>query len=77
MLGNYTFSITYIDSLLTMSDKTVRIAVIQSSPVAFNLKESLAKVEQFTSQATKSGAELIVFPSVASSLALRSVLTKS
>lgn len=41
---------------------SVKIAAVQAAPVAFNLIESLKKVEQFTAQAAAQGAELVAFP---------------
>ncbi|RFU33184.1 hypothetical protein B7463_g3192, partial [Scytalidium lignicola] len=42
--------------------QSVKIAAVQSAPVAFNLEESLKKVESFTAQAATEGAQLVVFP---------------
>jgi hypothetical protein len=42
--------------------QSVKIAAVQAAPVAFDLIESLKKVEQFTAQAASQGAELVVFP---------------
>ncbi|KAH7385401.1 putative nitrilase [Phaeosphaeria sp. MPI-PUGE-AT-0046c] len=45
-----------------MNGHVVKIAAVQTAPVAFNLKESLAKVERLTLEAARSGAELVIFP---------------
>jgi len=37
-------------------------AVVQTSPVVFDLEGTLAKVRDFTAEAAKSGAKLVVFP---------------
>ena len=44
------------------AQESVKIAAVQAAPVAFNLTESLKKVEQFTAQAASQGAELVAFP---------------
>lgn len=48
----------------TMAGHIVKIAAVQAAPVAFNLTDSLAKVERFTLEAARSGAELVIFPYV-------------
>ena len=40
----------------------VRVAVVQSAPVAFDREFTLAKVRQLTQQAAARGAKLVVFP---------------
>ncbi|KAF8861678.1 putative nitrilase [Acephala macrosclerotiorum] len=40
----------------------VKVAAVQAAPVAFNLEESLKKVEVLTAEAAKQGAELVCFP---------------
>ncbi len=42
--------------------KQVKVAAVQAAPVAFNLEESLKKVEKLTAEAAKQGAELVAFP---------------
>ena len=44
------------------TQKSVKIAAVQAAPVAFNLVESLKKVEQFTTKAAAQGADLVAFP---------------
>jgi predicted amidohydrolase len=44
--------------------QTVKIAAVQTAPVAFDLAQSIAKVAHFTAEAAKSGADLIIFPYV-------------
>lgn len=44
--------------------QTVKIAAVQTAPVAFDLAQSIDKVAHFTAQAAKSGADLVVFPYV-------------
>ena len=41
---------------------TFKAAVIQDSPVLFNLKLTIDKVETLTKEASKNGASLVVFP---------------
>lgn len=40
----------------------VKVAAVQAAPVAFNLEESLKKLERLTVEAAKQGAELVCFP---------------
>jgi nitrilase len=42
--------------------QTVRVAVVQSAPVAFDRDCTIAKVRALTSKASADGAQLIVFP---------------
>jgi nitrilase len=42
--------------------ETVRVAVIQDSPVPFDLAGTISKAEQLTQKAAATGAKLIVFP---------------
>ena len=44
------------------SQQTVKIAAVQAAPVAFDLAESLKKVEKLTAEAAAQGAELVAFP---------------
>jgi predicted amidohydrolase len=44
------------------TQRTVKIAAVQAAPVAFNLVESLKKVEKLTAEAAANGAELVAFP---------------
>src|SRR5919202_3753291 len=41
---------------------TVRAAVVQAAPVAFDLEKTLDKVERLVSEAAATGTELVVFP---------------
>ena len=41
---------------------TFKAAVIQDSPVLFNLKLTIDKVETLTKEASRNGASLVVFP---------------
>jgi nitrilase len=41
---------------------TVRVAVVQAAPVAFDREFTLAKVRQLTTDAASRGAKLVVFP---------------
>ena len=41
---------------------TVRAAVVQAAPVAFNLEKTLDKTDRLLSEAAATGAELVVFP---------------
>ncbi|HEY7935512.1 MAG TPA: nitrilase-related carbon-nitrogen hydrolase [Candidatus Limnocylindrales bacterium] len=45
-----------------MSSRTVRAAVVQAAPVAFDREASLDKVAGWTAKAAAAGAELVVFP---------------
>ncbi len=45
-----------------MNKTKVNVAVIQSSPVVFNLEETLEKVSDLTAKARQKGVELVVFP---------------
>src|SRR5438132_311880 len=40
----------------------VRVAVVQAAPVMFDTQRSLQKLADCTADATKRGAELVVFP---------------
>lgn len=42
--------------------KTIRAAVVQDSPVVFNLEATLEKVRKLVSEAAGLGAQLVVFP---------------
>ncbi|RDW62346.1 putative nitrilase [Coleophoma cylindrospora] len=42
--------------------ESVKIAAVQAAPVAFDLAESLKKVDHFSEEAAGQGAELVVFP---------------
>jgi nitrilase len=41
---------------------TVRAAVVQAAPVAFDLEATLARVESLVARAASEGAEIAVFP---------------
>ena len=41
---------------------TFKAAVIQDSPVLFNLQLTIDKVETLTKEASRNGASLVVFP---------------
>ncbi|OAL55532.1 putative nitrilase [Pyrenochaeta sp. DS3sAY3a] len=41
---------------------TVKVAAVQTAPVAFDLEKSIEKVSKFTAEAAKNGADLVVFP---------------
>ena len=41
---------------------TFKAAVVQDSPVLFNLKLTIDKVETITKEASTNGASLVVFP---------------
>lgn len=45
-----------------VSPQTVRAAVVQAAPVAFDTKRTLEKVEALAGEAASAGAELVVFP---------------
>src|ERR1022692_3671846 len=44
------------------SSSKVRVAVVQAAPVMFDTQRSLQKLADFTADAAKSGAGLVVFP---------------
>ncbi len=44
------------------AQQTLKIAAVQAAPVAFDLTESLKKVEILTTEAAAQGAELVAFP---------------
>jgi predicted amidohydrolase len=44
------------------AQQSVKIAAVQAAPVAFDIIESLKKVERYTAQAASQGAELVAFP---------------
>jgi nitrilase len=50
--------------MITMHKKVVKVAAIQAAPVSFDLEKSIEKVSEFTAEAARSGADLIVFPYV-------------
>ena len=41
---------------------TVRVAVVQASPVMFDARKSIQKLADLTADAARSGARLVVFP---------------
>ncbi len=41
---------------------TVRAAVVQAAPVAFNLEKTLDKADRLLSEAAATAAELVIFP---------------
>ena len=43
-------------------DTTVNVAVVQASPVLFDLEASLAKTERLVQEAARNGAKLVLFP---------------
>jgi predicted amidohydrolase len=45
---------------------SVKVAIVQAAPVAFDLEESIKKISKFTAEAAISGADLVVFPYVQS-----------
>ena len=45
-----------------MTQKNVKVALIQEPPVFLNLNETLAKAEKLALEAKESGAKIIVFP---------------
>ncbi len=45
-----------------MSSRTVRAAVVQTAPVAFDREATLEKVSDWCATAARAGAELVVFP---------------
>lgn len=47
---------------LSEPGKSVRAAVVQAAPVAFDLEATLAKVERLTDECAAGGAQLVVFP---------------
>jgi nitrilase len=44
------------------ADRTVKVAVVQAAPVAFNRERTLEKVHALTDQAARMGAQLVLFP---------------
>lgn len=42
--------------------KDIKVAVVQDSPILFDLKKSIDKVSTLSTQAKNSGAELVLFP---------------
>lgn len=44
------------------SRSTVKVAVVQAAPIAFNREATLEKVKTLTAEAASQGAELVVFP---------------
>jgi nitrilase len=42
--------------------KTIKAAVVQDAPVVFDIRATLAKVENLLQKAAKEGAQLVVFP---------------
>jgi len=47
---------------MVQAQSTVKVAAVQAAPVAFDLVESLKKVEKLTAEAAAQGAELVAFP---------------
>lgn len=45
-----------------MTEKNVKVALVQESPVFLNLQESLVKFETIAKQCAENGARIIVFP---------------
>ena len=45
-----------------LSNMKTKVAVVQDSPVLFDLSGTLDKTEQLTKEATKNGAQLVLFP---------------
>ena len=56
------FSYQYWFSIATFGSMNVKVAVIQESPIFFDKAKSLEKLAKLVVQASKEGAELIVFP---------------
>lgn len=44
------------------AERTVKVAVVQAAPVAFNRERTLEKVRALTDQAARMGAQLVLFP---------------
>ena len=42
--------------------ETVKVAIVQSAPVLFDLESTMNQVEAFTSSAARAGAKLVLFP---------------
>jgi predicted amidohydrolase len=49
---------------MSKRQSTVKVAAVQAAPVAFDLAESLKKVERLTKKAAQEAADLVVFPYV-------------
>jgi nitrilase len=47
-----------------MTDRNVRVAVVQSAPVLFDKASSLSKIASWTKHAAEQGAQIAVFPEV-------------
>lgn len=47
---------------MTHPSNSVKIAAVQAAPVAFDLNQSLEKLEKLTAKAALAGADLVVFP---------------
>lgn len=47
---------------MVQAQSTVKVAAVQAAPVAFDLVQSLKKVEKLTAEAAAQGAELVAFP---------------
>jgi nitrilase len=47
---------------MSPSTRTVRVAVVQTAPVAFDLEATLERVRERTAAAAERGAELVLFP---------------
>ncbi len=45
-----------------MTEKNVKVALVQEPPVFLNLKETMAKFERLAKQCAETGAKIIVFP---------------
>jgi len=45
-----------------MMNKKTKVAVVQASPILFDLEATLAKTERLTRKAAKKGAQLVLFP---------------
>jgi predicted amidohydrolase len=40
----------------------VKVAAVQTAPVAFDLAKSIDKLAEYTAKAAQAGADLVVFP---------------
>lgn len=54
----------HVETCCKMSPKHIKVAAVQTAPVAFDLEKSIEKISRFTAEAAKAGAHLVVFPYV-------------
>jgi nitrilase len=52
----------YVNAVLLLMLKAVKVAVVQAAPVLFNREESISKAIKLIEEASKKEAELILFP---------------